>query len=104
MTVGPEVNGHTFTLQEQEQLQILLPANPTTGYRWVEVQTGNLRLDQTGFVPGGRPGIYGSGGLQEWVFTAIHPGQSEILMRYQRPWDDSTVHDTFRLTVHVKKT
>ncbi|MEI1420938.1 protease inhibitor I42 family protein [Bacillus cabrialesii] len=101
---GLESNGQTVMVQVQKQLEILLPSNPTTGYMWVEVRTTdlqNLRLDSSDLITDGSVKQYGKGGHQRWLFTAVSPGQSNILFQYQQPWDETTVDQTFFLTVAV---
>ncbi len=102
--VGLESNGQTLTLQVQKQLEIILPSNPTTGYMWVEIHKGDMkffRLDSSDIITDGSIEQYGKGGHQRWLITSISPGQSDILFRYQQPWDDTTIDQTFQLTVVV---
>lgn len=103
--VGLADMGRTIVMPGHELLEIQLPANPTTGYRWVEISLGDpqsLPLQSTSYHPTGAPGLVGSGGYQEWTFLAEQPGHNELLLRYQRPWDDSTISQTFALIVEVK--
>ena len=104
--VGLESNGQTLTLKVNKQLEILLPSNPTTGYMWVEIKTAdfqNLQLDSSDLITDSPVKQYGKGGHQHWLFTAVSPGQSDILFQYQQPWDDETIDQTFRLTIVVNE-
>ncbi|CAM3594716.1 hypothetical protein GCM10009865_38510 [Aeromicrobium ponti] len=104
---GFELNGQSLSLKVNNQMQILLPSNPSTGYMWVEkgiaASLHNLQLDCSDLMTDGPVGQYGKGGFQRWVFTAVSPGHSVIIFHYQQPWDEMAVDQTYKLTVVVSE-
>lgn len=96
-------DGSTIDLHTGESVVIILPENATTGYRW---EVGRLDRDVVGFVaeesryPTGP--MVGSGGHVEFLFQALKPGRSDILLRQLRPWEgDASVIGRYRLHVNV---
>jgi len=69
-----------------ERFEVILPANPTTGYLWHEsFDISLLALVEKKFhLSSDR---VGAGGEQIFVFGAIEPGETLIKLRYKRPWE-----------------
>jgi len=83
-------------------LEIALPENPTTGFRW------ELRASaEPVCVPRGdtfdRPAAgLGKGGTRRWRFEAVRAGTGSFELVYRRAWEqDAPQAQTFRLTVRV---
>ena len=92
-------------------LTLTLGSNPTTGFQWTEqAEIGDEAiLRQTGhrFISpeekGGTPSPPGTAGKQEWTFTALKKGSTEVSMEYSRPWEGGEKGEwTFNLSVVVK--
>jgi len=66
-------------------LEIELPENPSTGYRWYLAGSGPaLVLTRDRFdAPVGAPG---KGGSRHWTFRAVQAGKAEIRAVYRRSW------------------
>lgn len=69
-----------------EDLAIVLPANPTTGYNWqVEAEGTYLAFLSQEFEPGGA-GV-GAGGREAFQLRALRPGCTRLRFYYRRSWE-----------------
>lgn len=69
-----------------EELAVVLPANPTTGYSWqVEADGSYLALLSQQFETSG-PGV-GAGGREVFRFRALQLGKTHLRFHYRRPWE-----------------
>ena len=99
--------GEPIKVTAGRKFTIRIAANPTTGYSWqlsrpldekivvlatnsyVQEQTDNLRV--------------GVGGHELWTFKAVGAGQTDISLKYIRPWEkDVPPVNTNVFTVIVK--
>jgi len=85
-----------------ERLDIVLPANPTTGYSWqVEADGAYLALLSQEFEPSG-PGV-GAGGQEAFQFRALQPGSTDLRFHYRRPWEGQSIETRdYRVTIRSK--
>ena len=81
--------GETVTLTAGCRFTVRMHSNPTTGYGWqltkpldekiiVLVTNDYIRPDTR---------LVGVGGNEVWVFKAVGRGQTEIVLKYVRPWE-----------------
>jgi inhibitor of cysteine peptidase len=94
-------HGSDVRIRVGESLELQLPENPTTGYRWHLLGNENdvLQMRETTFQRSGDN--LGAGGLRTWRLQAARVGTVVLDLAYRRPWEDRPV-DTFRITVHVE--
>lgn len=106
MPVSASLNnsGDRTTLVPGQPLEIRLPSNPSTGYRWSYTLIGDpvLRLDTVdGAVPGAN-GMVGAPGEELWSFRAQGAGHAVLTYEYTRSWEKNTPPaKTFTLIVDV---
>ncbi len=88
-----EASAASITLTEgQSQLQISLPANPTTGYRWTVISYDKslFHLDTSKFLPPDSK-LIGAGGTMVFNFTILkqerYPKSSTLCFSYARLWE-----------------
>ncbi len=97
-------SGGTASLIPYQPLVVRLPSNPSTGYVWSYVVTGDevLRLDTiTGEAPAA-DGMVGVPGLEVWSFRAQGSGTAVLTYIYARPWEKNALPaKTFTLKVQV---
>ncbi|UTW07060.1 protease inhibitor I42 family protein [Pseudomonas benzenivorans] len=77
-------------LHSGQQLVLILPSNPTTGFRWVIRDGAERVLSSLGPEVYSNPedaGLVGSAGQSTWLFNAKQPGEGHLLLTYQRPWE-----------------
>jgi len=104
IVVGENDARSTVEIVCGERLQVVLNANPTTGYQWaVEAVDPNvLKTVGEGFYPPDSR-LVGAGGKAEWSFDALSPGRTTLKLIYRRPFEkDVPPVKTFERTVVVK--
>ncbi|MBS7661518.1 protease inhibitor I42 family protein [Pseudomonas lalucatii] len=77
-------------LHSGQQLVLILPSNPTTGFRWVVRDSAAAVLASQGPEVYSNPedaGLVGSAGQSTWLFNARQAGEGRLLLTYQRPWE-----------------
>ncbi len=77
-------------LNSGQTLNITLPSNPTTGFRWIvtDAAPGVLRsLGPEVYVTPEDAGLVGAGGQSTWRYQAYQPGKGRLQMQYQQPWE-----------------
>jgi inhibitor of cysteine peptidase len=78
--------GELAKLRKGESLEISLPENPSTGFRWNITATGEPVCTMTSeeFYPGARVGGQGN---HSWRFQTVQGGKSEIRLVLRRSWE-----------------
>jgi inhibitor of cysteine peptidase len=101
LQLDQQADGREFRVRLGSQLEIALPENPTTGYRWyLGGKDPAFDLTQDRFdAPGGPPG---KGGSRHWTFRAVRSGTAEIRAAYRRSWQsEGTQSRSFRVVVTI---
>lgn len=91
-------------LQVGQTLTLMLPSNPSTGYRWQpgKLTSGALRsLGPEVYSDPEHVGIVGSAGQSTWRFQAMAVGEERLLLVYQQPWAPE-VEPVQRFDCHVQ--
>ena len=91
-------------VQAGERFTIELDSNATTGYSWVlgnPVDENILRLVHSDYISP-KNGLSGAGGNQVWVFEALHPGTTTIVLEYKRSWETEPPIQSADYIIHVK--
>ncbi|MBU0529824.1 protease inhibitor I42 family protein [bacterium] len=79
-----------YSLREGDIIEVILNANPSTGYIWQIVNIDNLKLtlvDETYTAKTINKDIVGSGGNKIYHFKAISKGNTAIELIYFRPFE-----------------
>lgn len=88
-----------------EEFNIVLDANPTTGYHWEFVtkpEAGMVEFVSRDYVAG-QPITTGSGGVDVWTFKAVSAGEAQITLGYYPPSNDPVEpQQTVTFTVTIK--
>ena len=87
-----------------EQFQIDLPSNPTTGYSWKWTNKRSVTIvDSIGYqyIPD-NPTITGKGGKEIWKFKGKEPGIDTIKFEYCRPWDSKSIARSKIIIIKIK--
>jgi inhibitor of cysteine peptidase len=102
--VSQDENGHEFTLERGDALEISLPMTAGTGYTWqaepvaggIVQQVGEPEIKHGSSVPGAR-------GLQIFHFARGAAGSGTLELRYLRPWDKNKAPaKVFRIKLTVR--
>jgi inhibitor of cysteine peptidase len=103
LRLDEKANGTTVAVKLGDTVEVSLPENPTTGYRWVLVPDPNLTasLVSAVFVPnqGVPPANVGVGGTRTWTFTAA-AGRGQIRL-VSRQDDNDPPKETFSVTLTI---
>ena len=103
--VTEEDNGKEFQLAVGGGLEIVLPENPTTGFRWkFQFQPKAERVWKVAsdlFDPGRRPG---ERGLHRWVIEGTAAGRAAVSLVYSRSWtSDQPPAKSFMIAIRVSR-
>jgi inhibitor of cysteine peptidase len=72
-----------------QEFKITLPANATTGYQWVLAQPPDenlVRVLKSDYKRSNSK-LMGASGNITWTFKALAAGQTEMKLKYARPWE-----------------
>ena len=104
MKITENDSGKTVEIKVGDDLEIALPANPTTGYVW-EVSALDdtvLKLEKTDYIADDK--AIGSGGMEVIKFHALAEGRSEARLIFHRPFERNVPPlKTFSAIVLIKK-
>ncbi len=88
----------TVELRVGERMEVRLPENPATGYRWSvdEHDRHRLTLEDTAYTPPDTASSIGARGQRRFSLIARQPGDALLKMKYGRVWEgDGSVTDRF---------
>jgi predicted secreted protein len=92
-------------LEKGDKIKILLDSNPTTGYSWItdeEIDSTIVELTDSEFLQTEtEKELVGAGGCEVFTFEAKNSGQTEIILYYQRPWEEAELKDEFIFNIEV---
>jgi inhibitor of cysteine peptidase len=99
MHLGSSANQTSISLAVGDEVELALPANPTTGYSWAiaECDTAVLKLESENYAQQSQ--AIGAGGETTWRFTVIGPGTAALRLEYRRPWEKAAPAQTFEVTL-----
>jgi inhibitor of cysteine peptidase len=101
LTVDMAQNGDDLEMGIGESLELRLPENPTTGYRWQTDSAGKpaLELEEESFEPSLE--AYGASGIRRWRFRSVQKGVAHLKMDRRRSWERQAV-ETFTVTIRIE--
>ena len=103
IVVDQSHSGQTFDLPIGQVMELRLAENPTTGYRWTFLASGEpscVVLSDHFERPTGPPG---QGGEHMWQIKGVVIGECDIAMRYSRSFQQDAVGNSFALHVRVTR-
>ena len=96
--------GKTVRLRPQEEAIVILPSNPTTGYRWEMMEQGVdaavVVVSKEFRTSAGASGSVGAGGREHFRLRLLKAGRFTVTFVYRRSWEK--VHEPeriFRITL-----
>ena len=99
MELSQEDAGHTRRVRVGENVTIVLPESPTTGYRWeADVDADVLPLVSDEYDGGAHP--VGAGGTRRLTFAPARPGPATLHLVKRRAWEGAAVGE-FAVTLDV---
>ncbi|MDD1614885.1 MAG: protease inhibitor I42 family protein [Methylococcaceae bacterium] len=104
MKLSENDSGKTVEIHVGDELEVILPGNPTTGYVWEvsSLDSTVMRLGKADFVA--KDKAIGAGGMEIIKFHAIAAGTSHLKLIFHRTFEqDMPPLKTFEVTVIIKK-
>src|SRR5512138_3708426 len=85
-SLAPTDPEKTIEARAGEEFQVILEANPTTGYHWEIVKDSTdenlVQFVSNRYQSTSDPGLVGGGGIDTWTFKAVSPGAARITLGY----------------------
>ena len=100
-TLTVDDDGGQIELKNGDEIELVLPGNPTTGYQWVVTEAPSI-LEEVGeaeFLP--ESDLIGAGGEFHFRFVATAPGTAQLRLVYERPFEEVEPIETFDIEVTV---
>ena len=97
-------DGSSIELRQGDRLEVILPANPTTGFQW-EIKAVNTDILHPIGEPTFKPSstAVGSAGNVTLSFQATSSGQTKLELIHHRPFEKNVPPiQSFEVTVSVK--
>jgi predicted secreted protein len=101
-SVAQLASNTTVSTSVNEDFQITLDSNPSTGYRWLVTSLDEtvVRLVNDEYIAPGSS-LVGASGNQVLTFEALKEGQILIKMEYARPWEPQSPQGIYYVDVIV---
>lgn len=102
-TLGDAENGKTIPVHVDDEIQIALDSNPTTGYRWTIENSDEalLTLKQDHFSASSR--LMGSSGTQVFTFVAQRAGTVHLHFAYGRTFiGEQSITRRWTVAIQIK--
>lgn len=77
----------------QQEFRITLPENPSTGFKWEARFDGDFLALQSRKYVNTRSGRIGGGGQAVFSFLPLKQGETSLVFRYKRPWEDGATRE-----------
>lgn len=102
VTLTEQNDGQTVDVHVGQRIDLSLPENASTGYRWMLEHVDAQRVEAREEKPRYPSGALGSGGRAAWVFVPKTPGAALITLKQWRPWEgDASIVARFRVELRV---
>lgn len=100
-TLTLDDDGTQVALSTGEEIELVLPGNPSTGYVWVLTEAPSIleEVGETEFLP--ESDLIGAPGEFHFRFVATATGTAQLLLVYERPFEEVEPVDAFEIEVTV---
>lgn len=100
-TLTLDDDGAQIEVGRSEEIELILPGNPSTGYVWVVAEVSPI-LEPTDSEFRPESTLVGAPGEFHFRFTGNEPGTVLLVVGYERPFEEAEPLDTFEVEVTVK--
>ena len=101
MVLGASDNGKTIQISLGTSVELLLPDNPSTGYRWTFKADQNVLSIQEGIYRQ-LSNLVGGGGEMQWFITGKKVGTSQASFKRWREWEgENSAIEHYQLTFQI---
>ena len=97
--------GTAIDLHSGDKVLIILPGNPTTGYRWTPLSAPTPSIMKPLPGPDYQPGTstaVGAGGRFLFRYVTVGPGTAVLKFAYRRSWETTPPEKSFTITIIVR--
>lgn len=87
-----------------ETFELVLPSNPSTGYRWEilpELDENIVQFVEQDYVSE-QPVLAGSGGVEVWTFRTVNTGDTTVVLGYYPPGNTNDPEEVVTFSIHVE--
>jgi len=106
LVIDADDNGKTFVVSQGQNVRVELPANRTTGYKWIVASTDRTFGYPASDKYSSTSSTVGGGGTQKLTWRTDGPipmvGTHTVVLEYRRPWDENVKPAktfSFRVTI-----
>lgn len=94
-------HGKTIPLTVGSTVELRLPDNPSTGYRWTfKADPTMVHIKEGRYTQSSE--LVGSGGEMQWFLQALKPGTTAVLFKRWREWEgEQSAIESFQLTLSI---
>jgi len=105
-TLTEKNNGDSINLKINDNVELKLESNPTTGYSWFlsdKVDSTIVSINDPVFIESKNDKkLVGAGGYEIFTIKAISKGKTSIILNYERPWEEEVEPiEIFEITISV---
>jgi inhibitor of cysteine peptidase len=104
MKLNENDTGKTVEMLVGDELEVILPGNPATGYAWelISLDSNVIRPDKAEYFAINK--AVGTGGVEVVKFRAIAAGKSDVKLIFHRSFEVNVPPlKTFEVTINIKK-
>ena len=104
-TTLPEPTDHPqlITVKAGETLELVVPSNSSTGYRWnIVPELDETIVELVEQYIAEQPVIPGSGGVEVWTLRAVNAGDTTVVLGYYPPSNTNDPDEVVTFTTRVK--
>jgi inhibitor of cysteine peptidase len=98
-------HGRTVSVRRGDVVEVSLPENPTTGFRWAveEPESAAVSLLSAALSPPPANAGLGHGGVRVFRFAAGSAGNVQLRLKRWREWEgDGSIAARFEVTLNVR--
>lgn len=101
MVLAASDNGKIIQVSVGSEVELRLPDNPSTGYKWTFKADENLLSIREGeYVQ--LSNQVGGGGERQWIITAKKPGTTQVNFKRWREWEgENSAIEHYQLTFQI---
>jgi len=93
-----------FDFATNQQFQLVLPSNHTTGYEWavIEIDEDILEFVGSSYILSDKynEDVVGAGGEEVLTFRVQNTNSTRLSLEYLKPWEVTEVANTFMVTIN----
>lgn len=105
LTLTEKDNGKSVVAHVGDTIELSLPENPSTGFRWALEQdkTQHLEILDVSRQPAADMAMPGRGNRHVWRFRILQAGDTQLALRLWRTWEgDKSIIERYNVVIAVR--